>query len=238
MPADGYNPVGVPSIEIPPALANIVKAGVRAGREVPGSVALGGTVCALYAQHRLSIDIDFAVKDLAQRFDEVKDHLLELPGWREQRITPPVLILGSLDDVLIGFRQLRRRAPLDTIELKTPDGPLIVPTLEELLRIKAFLAYQRNYTRDYLDFAELSCLLPRNQVLDSLSVLDEKIAWEKQPAVALEIVKSLAACEPRDRDTHGFKTFKFLNPRLSSWEDVQKICRDIASGLAVRLVGQ
>lgn len=197
---------------------------------------MGGTVCSLFAQHRQSIDIDFVVTDLIARFDQVQDQLLALPGWREQKVTPPVLILGSLDDVPVGFRQLRRAAPLDTIDLATPDGVLTIPTLEEMLRVKAFLAYQRNCTRDYVDFAELSCLLPREGVVDALAVLDEKVGWEKQPAVALEVAKSLAAAQPRDLDTDGFETFRFINPRLTSWDSVQTVCREIAKALCERLL--
>ena len=57
---------------IPEELAEVINAGVRAGREVPGSVALGGTVCALFAHHRLSADIDFVLTDLNERFQEIR----------------------------------------------------------------------------------------------------------------------------------------------------------------------
>ena len=49
---------------IPGELANVVKVGVRANREVPGSIALGGAICALFAHHRASRDIDFVLTDL------------------------------------------------------------------------------------------------------------------------------------------------------------------------------
>jgi hypothetical protein len=87
----------------------------------------------------------------------------------------------------VGYRQLRRTVPLETQELETPEGTLIIHTLEELLRVKAFPAYERNYTRDFVDFAELSCLLEPERVVEVLSVLDEKFQWEKQPSVILEV---------------------------------------------------
>lgn len=148
-----------PSVMIPPELVEVIRVGVRANREVPGSVALGGAVCALFAQHRASLDIDFVLTDLKDRFQEVREHLFELPGWQEARFRVPVLILGSLDGIEVGYRQLRRTVPLETQEVETLEGMLIIPRLEELLRVKAFLAYERNYTRDFVDFAELSCLL-------------------------------------------------------------------------------
>src|SRR5438046_2860749 len=126
--ADASTQAGA-SITIPPELAAVVKVGVRAGREVPGSVALGGSVCALFAHHRESIDIDFVLADLNKRFQEVREHLFEVPGWKEARIRVPVLILGSLDGVEVGYRQLRRSAPLETQQVDTPEGALIIPTL-------------------------------------------------------------------------------------------------------------
>ena len=59
----------------------------------------------------------------------------------------PVLILGRLTGVLTGIRQLRRTRPLETEEI----GGLRVPTLGEMLRIKAWLLATRHTVRDYLD---------------------------------------------------------------------------------------
>jgi hypothetical protein len=129
------------------------------------------------------------------------------------------------------------KANKETVTLNTPDGDLIVPTLEELLRVKAFLAYQRNAMRDFMDLAELSCLLPFAQVIEALSVLDEKVGWQEQPSVILEVIKSLAACKPQDAKKQAFSTFKFLRPRLKSWEEVQKICHEIAEQLTVWIIG-
>lgn len=70
-------------IEVPEQLAEVIKAGVKANREVPGSVALGGTICSLFAHHRTSTDINFVLSDLSQRFSEVREHLLGLPEWKE-----------------------------------------------------------------------------------------------------------------------------------------------------------
>ncbi len=233
----GLPDADVPRATVPPELADIVRVGVKASRLVPGSVALGGTVCSLYAGHRLSLDIDFVLRDLKSRFEDVLESLEGIPGWVVKRTRPQVMILGNLDGVDVGYRQLRRTAPLDTTELATADGVLVIPTLEELLRIKAFLACERNATRDFLDFAELSLLLPRARVLEALSVLDEKIGWSHRPAVALEVVKALVACAPVDESPHGFSTFRFLSPRVKTWDAARDICRDIGAGLSLPLLG-
>jgi len=225
------------NITIPPELAEVVRVGVRASREVPGSVALGGSVCALFAHHPESIDIDFVLTDLNKRFQEVREHLFEVPGWKEARIRVPVLILGSLDGVEVGYRQLRRSAPLETQEVETPEGTLIIPTLAEMLRVKAFLIYERDTTRDYVDFAELSCLLEPGEVVDALSVLDEKFGWEKRPSIILEVTKALVQPEPHDLGTNGFETLRFLDPKLKTWEEVAAQCRVIGRRLAVKTLG-
>ncbi len=223
---------------IPVELHEVIKAGVKANREVSGSVAVGGSVCALFAQHRLSIDIDFVLTDLNQRFQEVRDHLFEIAGWQEARFRVPVLILGSLDGIAVGYRQLRRAMPLETQEIQTPEGVLIVPTLEELLRIKAFLAYERDYTRDFVDFAELSCLLPDEEVVNILNGLDERFRWEKQPSMIMEVTKALLRCEPHDNATHGFSTLRLLHPKFDSWEQVRVRCQELGDRLLIKLLGE
>jgi hypothetical protein len=52
-------------------------------------------------------------RDLRDRFDEVLSTLESVAGWETSRVRP-VLILGRLDGVLTGIRQLRRTAPLET----------------------------------------------------------------------------------------------------------------------------
>ncbi len=229
---------GQMKIEIPEQLRDVVRVGVKANREVPGSVALGGTVCSLFTHHRLSSDIDFVLTDLSKRFEEVREHLLQLPDWKESRVHVPVLILGSLEGFEIGYRQMRRATPIETQIIETPDGPLIIPTVEELLRTKAFLTYNRNYTRDFVDFAELSCLFETSDVVDILSDLDERFRWEKQPTVLVEVIKKLLSPEPHDlEDTrYGFSQLRLLNPRLKSWDQVAERCREIGKELSVKIL--
>jgi hypothetical protein len=178
-------------------LAKVIEVGARMNGVVPEGVAVGGAVCALYVQHRLSIDINFVLRDLRGHFGEVRDRLLGQPTWKEARIRSPHLILGSVEGVEVGFRQLRRQTPIETQRLQTPEGSLTIPTVAEMLRIKAFLAYERNATRDFYDFAELAARLPRKSVVEILLSLDEKLGWEQQPAALLETVKALVHCEPR-----------------------------------------
>ena len=69
-----------------------------------------------------------------------------------------------------------------------------------------------------------------------LSVIDEKFGWAKQPSVVVEVIKSLLAPAPHDRETHGFETLRFLDPKLKSWAEVAERCRDIGRRLAIRIL--
>lgn len=227
-------------LEVPEELLAIVRAGVAAQREVPGSVALGGTVCSLFAHHRLSSDIDFVLSDLSQRFESIREKLLELPGWKEARVNAPVLILGSLGDIEIGYRQLRRTAPIQTLEIETEYGPLVIPTLEELLLTKAYLAYDRNYTRDYFDLAELTCLRSTEEVAEVLATIDEKFQWERKERIIVEVIKKLLAPDPHDLSDrkHGFEQLRFLDPKLKTWNEVVGRLNEIGIILSARVLGQ
>lgn len=103
-----------------------------------GTVLEGGKAAALHAHHRRSSDGDHVVADLRDRFDDVLASLEAAAGWRTERFQRPVLILGTLDGILTGIRQLRRTQPL---EIEEREG-LRVPTLAEMARIKTWLLYR------------------------------------------------------------------------------------------------
>src|SRR6266487_335980 len=79
--------------------SRVLAAGVQAQRLVPGAVCVGGTAAALYAGHRVSYDTDHLLSGLRDHFEEIRAHLEAQREWKTARVTPPVLILGSLGDV-------------------------------------------------------------------------------------------------------------------------------------------
>jgi hypothetical protein len=111
------------------------------------TVAVGGTAAALYARHRVSLDVDFVTPYLREKFDEVESALRDIPGFAISRLRRPVLILGRAGDDEIGIRQLRRHEPLEAVER---DG-LCLPTLPEMIRVKSFVLSDRRAVRDYVD---------------------------------------------------------------------------------------
>ena len=216
--------------------AGILKAGVEAQRLVPGAVCVGGTAAALYAGHRISHDTDHVLPALRDHFKEVRAQLEAQPQWKTARVTPPVLILGSIGDVEVGFRQLKRAPPVETQTVQTEAGPLVVPTLDEMICMKAFLACDRNATRDYLDFAALSECVSEAAVLQSLLKLDARYGGLQTASVALEVAKALSAAAPFDLDESELPHYKGLTEKWRRWETTRILCQRFGALLGEVLV--
>ncbi len=182
---------------------------------VPGAVLVGGTAAALPAHHRQSMDGDHVVGDLRERFPGVLADLEAVAGWRTARVRQPVLILGTLDGILTGIRQLRRSAPLET---EVVDG-LVVPTLAEMARVKAWLLATRGMTRDYLD---LVVLLERlgDDAADALSTLDALYPQSEDTTTLLEVIERLAEGAPIDAERVDLASYKGLVP---PWNDLSHV---------------
>lgn len=213
----------------------VLSAGVKAQRLVPGAVAVGGTASALYAHHRVSHDTDHLVPSLSKDFDRLRAALEVSPDWRTARVQAPVLILGSIDGVQVGFRQPRHRGEIDALVMDTPAGPLRVPTLDELIGMKAFMAYARNAVRDYLDFAALSTCASEEAVLHALLKSDQRYGHLQTTSVGLEVAKRLSAPHPYDLGDVDLNEYKGLAPEWRSWPKVEQICRRFGSLLGERL---
>jgi hypothetical protein len=183
---------------------------------IPGAVLVGGTAAALHAGHRVSRDGDHVVRDLRHRFDEVLATLEAAAGWQTDRIQRPVLILGQLDGILTGIRQLRRTRPLETEEL---DG-LRVPTLAEMARIKAWLLATRHTVRDYLDTVVLLERLGEAAALRALGPFDEIYRQAATASPLAEVVERLAAAAPGDLAGIDLASYRGLMPPWNDWNHV------------------
>ena len=140
----------------PPDWEQVLSSAARLQRVVPEAVLVGGTAAGIHAGHRASRDADHILTDLRSRFDDVLEQLESVGGWTTARVNRPVLILGSLDGIETGVRQLIRTEPLETTTVVVGEQEITIPTEAEILRIKGFLLLRRNATRDYVDFAALA----------------------------------------------------------------------------------
>ncbi|MCY3877605.1 MAG: hypothetical protein OXF74_00305 [Rhodobacteraceae bacterium] len=95
-----------------------------------------------------------------------------MAGRNTSRVQRPVLILGSLDCIETGVRQLRRTEPLETVTTVHKGARIAIPTHAEILRIKAWLILQRNATRDYIDFVALAAQMRLDAMTRALANFD------------------------------------------------------------------
>ena len=198
---------------------------------LPGATLVGGTAVAIFAQHRLSRDADHVLPDLRERFDEVLAQLEAVAGWRTARVKKPVLILGSLDGIETGVRQMIREEPLETQELVVGEARLVVPTEEELLRIKAVLILRRNATRDYLDFAALAERLGPVRVKEALGSFDRFYPQSNGESALQQLQVQLSNALPYDLEETNLSEYRNLHPNWHDWNRVKTICATIAANL-------
>lgn len=211
-------------------------AAARLQRILPGAVLVGGTASAIHAGHRFSNDADHVLTDLRSRFDEVLAELESVAGWKTARIKRPVLILGSLDGIETGVRQLVRTAPLDTTKVGYQNGSITLPTPQEILRIKGVLILKRNATRDYLDFVALAANMGDSDVVGALKVLDSLYPQPNGESAILQLQIQLANPMPFDLEDEDLGEYRNLISQWQNWEAVKRASAHLATLIFDRVI--
>lgn len=220
-----------------PGLDEVLRSAAELQRLVPDAVLVGGTAAAVHAHHRLSFDHDHVLADLSRRYADVLEAVEASDGWvtSVRASSPPLTLLGSLDGIEAGLRQLRRTRPLEVEEHGMSDGRSVtVPTLPEMLRVKAYLIVQRNATRDYLDTVALADRLGFEKSVATLSDIDRYYADRSGEAdsVLTILVQRLADPAPRDRRvTTQLAAYKGLAVRWQDWATVVAASASLADAL-------
>ena len=218
-----------------PEWEHVLSAAAHLQVVLPGATLVGGTAAAIFAGHRVSHDADHVLADLRDRFDEVLAQLESVAGWRTARVKRPVLILGSLDGIETGVRQLIREQPLDTREVDIGGVGLVVPTESEMLRIKAVLILKRNATRDYLDFVALAERAGPDGVLAALVNLDGLYPQPSGESALQQLQVQLAHPVPYDLDETNLTEYRKLDPKWQDWQRVSRTCAAVAVDIFRRL---
>jgi len=218
-----------------PEWEHVLSAAAHLQVVLPGATLVGGTAAAIFAGHRVSYDADHVLPDLRDRFDEVLAQLESVTGWRTARVKRPVLILGSLDGIETGVRQLIRDRPLETRQVNIGDIGLVVPTEAELLRIKAVLILKRNATRDYLDFVALAERVGPDGVLASLVNLDALYPQPSGESALQQLQVQLVRPAPYDLDETNLTEYRRLAPKWHYWQRVSQACAAIAIDIFRRI---
>ena len=221
-----------------PTLRRVLASAARLQSVVPDAVLVGGSAAALHASHRDSLDHDHVLADLVDRYEAVLEAVESTEGWATsvRASKPPFTIMGSLDGIEAGLRQMRRIRPLETAEVAVGPGAVVVaPTEAEALRVKAFLVVQRNAVRDFLDVVALAAHIGADTAVDVLSGIDDYYADRSgEPASVLtSLVVALAKPSPRDADViNELPRYKGLDPRWHRWPDVTGACQTLALRLS------
>ena len=198
---------------------------------LPEAVLVGGTAAAIYAHHRVSVDHDHTLEDLRERFDDILAQLESVAGWKTARIRRPVLILGSLDGIETGIRQLIREEPLETEEIDVAGEKLLLPSKAEMLRIKAVLILRRNATRDYLDTVAMSDLLGMDLTLAAFANFDRLYPQPNGESPLQQLQIQLANPMPYDLDDTDLRQYKQLKPEYQDWNRVKGRCAALADAI-------
>lgn len=207
---------------------NVISNIARINSILPDAVIVGGTAAALYSEHRTSNDTDFVVKDLKERFNDILSTLEAVSGWKTSRIKPPVLILGNLNGIETGIRQLIRTRPLEITEIDYKGQKLKVPTPAEILRIKGFLILTRNATRDYIDFIALADHLGVGKTNESLKSFDELYPQENKASALRQLVVQLTKPLPYDLKETDLTKYKNLDEKWQDWRNVEDYSKKVA----------
>ena len=215
-------------IDSQPEWESLLSSAARLQKIVPEAVMVGGTAAAAYAHHRVSYDHDHTLNDLRSRFDDILASLESVAGWKTARVRRPVLILGSLDGIETGVRQLIRSEPLETCQIDVGGERITVPTQAEMLRIKAVLILKRNATRDYLDFVALENSLGDANSREALSRFDELYPQENGESPLMQLAKQLANPLPFDLDDTDLREYKSIVAEYQDWNNVRSMCQRIA----------
>ena len=224
--------------EMSATLRQVLKSAARLQTVVPDAVLVGGSAAALHAGHRDSFAHDHVLADLVDRYETVLGAVEATEGWATsvRASKPPFTIMGSLDGIEAGLRQMRRIRPLETVEVTVGANAVVVaPTEAEALRVKAFLVVQRNVVRDFIDVVALVGHIGDDAAVAVLSDIDAYYAdrSDDPSSVLTSLVIALADPSPRDTDViNELPRYKGLDPRWHHWSDVVAACQDLALRLS------
>lgn len=211
-----------------PEWERVLSSAARLQELLPGAVLVGGTASSIHVHHRRSRDADHVLVDLIPRFDEVLAQLESVAGWKTARVRRPVQILGSLDGIETGVRQLIREKPLETVQVSAGGQIIVVPTHEEILRIKAVLILKRNATRDYIDFSALADAMGDEGLWSALKSFDELYEQTAGDSPLQQLQIQLSNPLPFDLEETNLSEYKDLDERWANWGALAEVCKRAA----------
>jgi hypothetical protein len=223
--------------KLPESMNKVIGSAAKLQSLVPGAILVGGSVASVHAGHRYSIDHDHVVSDLDQRFNIIFDAVASDEGWSTFQAVQDKIILGKLDGVEAGIRQLRRKAPLETeIYHLDNEHKVVIPTIEETLRVKAYFIVNRNQVRDYLDVIAITDRLGIKGSTEVLLEIDSyyEDMQKYENSISSELIKRLSDPNPKDsRSISQLKTYKGLKEPYTNWEYLAQKSKKLAKEMII-----
>ena len=212
-----------------PDWEQVLSSAARLQRLLPGAVLVGETAAGVHAGHRVSRDADHILTDLRSRFGDILEQLESVAGWTTARVNRPVLILGSLDNIETGVRQLIRAEPLETTTVSVGNQEITIPTEAEILRIKVFLLLRRNATRDYVDFAALADRIGDAATETAFERFDRLYPQDNGESALQQMLVQLSSPKPYDLDGTNLSEYNNLESRWHDWDEIRAVCARAAT---------
>jgi hypothetical protein len=179
------------------------------------------------------LDIDFVTPRLAEMYSKVEETLNQTPEWKTQRYKKPLAILGEYRGREFGLRQQKRAAPLET----TAKDGLIVATVAETLRIKAYLYTERRAMRDLIDIVALTGQLGMEKSLEALSNLNDLYPQTSNQTTTTRLCEALVAV-PYDFGEVELERYKGLIAPYTDTAYLLERGRELAAELIKRELSQ
>jgi len=132
-------------------------------------------------------------------------------------------------------RQLIRNDPLETEQVSVRNHTITVPTMAEMLRIKAVLILKRNATRDYIDFVAMHDRLGMKLTLAAMSSFDRLYPQPNGESPTQQLIVQLSSPMPYDLSQTDLSEYKKLSSRWHDWSVIRKACVECALQLAPTL---
>jgi len=126
---------------------------------------------------------------------------------------------------------------MDTTQIEQFGQQVTVPTLAEMLRIKAVLILKRNATRDYLDFVALADRIGEDGAISALRSFDNIYPQPNGESALQQLQIQLAAPLPYDLDDVNLAEYKQLSWEWRDWSAVQSACCACATLIFDRIIG-
>jgi hypothetical protein len=128
---------------------------------------------------------------------------------------------------------------LETTVMRVGEHDVTLPTLPEVLRIKAYLCVTRNSTRDYLDLAALTSHMGIEAASKALSSMDELYPQKNSDpwAVRTQLVMQLAAPPPHDLQGDDLSEYRGVHSPFDHWSHVADVCGKLSDRLLSDCMG-